>query len=205
MARQGRSQNCFLRHEGAERRDVYFRINPIAIRFQQGKKGSVTETLGGYFREVMSSKDAQYNLQLADLTIEATTGIAYRKELETIAWIWRHSSDRKKDGSPADTYFYDQIDDAPYQGIARSGKRAWLIEIANFAWDDTTQSPYEIKFSMRCKVLRDLFWGVGDVTGNPEFANVPNLSALATAQAQTQRIVAESPFTIPDITQITLR
>lgn len=180
MAREKRSQTVFLRHDGAEKKDIYFRIAPIAVRFQQQGKSSVTETLGGYFREVMFSKDAQYNgLMLPDFTIEATTGAAYRKELKTIDWIWRHSGDRKKNGAPADTYFFDNIEDKPFQKVVRATKRAYLIHIQNFAWDDTVNSAYEIRFSMRCKILRDLFWGLeGEESGIGGNSNVPNLNTI---------------------------
>lgn len=177
MARRERSQSVFLRHDGQIRKDVYFRINPTAIRFQQQAKANVQETLGGYYREVIQAADRQVNgLMLPDFTIESTTGIAYRNELKTIDWIWRHASDRKKDGSPADTYFFDNIADGPFQGIQRSAKRAYLIHIQNFAWDDSVGSFQEIKFSMRCKVLRDLFWGLEGETDLPN--NIPNLNSL---------------------------
>ncbi|MBD2019355.1 hypothetical protein H6F43_04050 [Leptolyngbya sp. FACHB-36] len=177
MARQQRSSTVFLRHDGKERKDVFFRINPIAIRVQQGEKGAVVETLGGYYRDVLYSKDPQYQgLALADLTIEATTGVAYRQELTVAQWIWHHASDRKKNGAPADTYFFDLTEDAPYQGVVRATQRAYLIKISNFAWDDTVNSPNEIRFSMRCKVLRDLFWDLSP----PSTSSAPNLSSIAT-------------------------
>lgn len=184
MARQNRSETVFFRHEGKERKDIFLRINPIAVRFQQGQKGGVTETLGGFFRESMYSSNPQYNgLMLPDLTIEASTGARYRRELKEIDWIWKHKSDLKADGSPADTYFFDLIEDVPFQGIERSSPRMYLIEIANFAWDDTVQNPNEIQFSFRCKILRDLFWGLEP--DPPE--NINTLPSL-------QTLTAESPI-----------
>lgn len=161
MPRYGRSQTVFFRHEGAIDTDVYFRINPTAIRFRQGNKGSVNDTLGGYWREVMSCPDPQYQgLLLPELTIEGDTGIAHRRELKTIDWIWRHHADKKGDGSPADTYYFDFIENDRFQGIARDCPRAYLIEIMNFAWDDTAEDTYRIRFVFQCKILRDLFWEV---------------------------------------------
>lgn len=193
MPRQTRSETVFFRHEGKERKDIYLRINPSAIRWQQGRKGGVTETLGGYFREIMYSSDPQYNgLMLPDFTIEATTGVAFRKELKTIDWIWRHSGDRKADETPADTYFFDLIENGAHQGIERDAQRAYLIEISNFAWDDTTQNPYEIRFSMRCKILRDLFWDLDDEPPG----NMNSLPSLETLTAEDQ-----SQFgTVPELT-----
>lgn len=158
MARSTRSESVFFRYEGTERKHVFFRINPSAVRFQQGAKGGTTETLGGYFREILYSADPQYNgLALPELTIEATSGIAYRKELEEIQWIWKHRGDRKPDGSPADLYFFDLTNIPPVQGIVRDSPRAYLIDMQNFAWDDTVSNAFEMRFTMRCKVLRDLF------------------------------------------------
>ena len=96
---------------GAQTRNVYLRINPQAIRVQQGNKGSVVDTLGGYFREVLHSEDPERNgLMLPDLTIECETGAGYRDELAKVQWIWRHHADLKADGTPADTYFMDFVD-----------------------------------------------------------------------------------------------
>lgn len=111
-ARHARSNHIFLRHIGAETKDVYFRVNPQAIRVQQGNKGSVVDTLGGYFREVMFSEDPQHNgLLLPDLTIECETGAGYRKELERLEWVWRNHGTPKDDGTPADTYLMDMADE----------------------------------------------------------------------------------------------
>lgn len=111
MPRQGRVQDVYFRHEGKTDVDLYWRIRPQAIRFQQANKGSVTDTLGGYFREVLYSEEEQFNgLLLPDLTIEGETGVAYRKELNTINWIWQHHADLKEDNTPADTWFYDLSD-----------------------------------------------------------------------------------------------
>jgi hypothetical protein len=115
MVRQGRVNDVYFRHEGKTDRDLYWRIRPQAIRFQQANKGSVTDTLGGYFREVMYAGEEQYNgLLLPELSIEGETGVAYRRELNTINWIWQHHADSKEDGTPADTWFYDLSD--YYQG-----------------------------------------------------------------------------------------
>ena len=176
MARTTRSPNVFFRYQGKERKDVFFRINPQAIRYQQGTKAQATETLGGYFLDRIYSKDPQYGHTLADLTIEGTTGIAYRKELEAMQWIWEHSVERKPDGSPVDIYFYDLIEFQPHQQVVRAGTRAFLILINNFAWDDTSQNPFEIRFSFRAKILRNLFYGLGDK--KPTKSNVPSLSEL---------------------------
>ncbi len=111
-ARWARPNHIFLRHVGATTKDVYFRVNPQAIRVQQGGKSSVVDTLGGYFREVMYSEDPQHNgLLLPDLTIECETGAGYRKELQRLEWIWRNHGTPKSDGSPADTYLMDMADE----------------------------------------------------------------------------------------------
>jgi hypothetical protein len=111
-ARYARPNHIFFRHVGAESRDVYFRVNPQAIRIQQGGKSSVVDTLGGYFREVMYAEDPQHNgLMMPDLTIECETGAGYRKELQRLEWIWRNHGTPKADGTPADTYFMDMCDE----------------------------------------------------------------------------------------------
>lgn len=226
-----RSKTIFLRHHGAIRKDVYFRVNPQALRVQQGNKGSVVDTLGGYFREIMYADDPQHSgLLLPDLTIECETGAGYRKELQKLEWVWRHHGDPKGDGSPADTYLMDFADEdteffdgaksplggamgalggmsmaaGPYrqkgspknlsalqgkippqarmheqafalpgaiaktmksgmgqsEGDSRFTPRVFKIEILNFAWDETVQDPYRIRFNFRCKVLRDMLWRV---------------------------------------------
>lgn len=193
---------------------------------QQGNKGSVVDTLGGYFREVMYSEDPQHNgLLLPDLTIECDTGAGYRKELQKLQWIWRNHGTPKADGTPADTYFMDYTDEdilwndggfSPGGGGAIKGTernvplgqpayeipavldqqkkakdftqagvvggvtkkfktdvakrqdgsrfipRCFKIEILNFAWDESIQDPYRIRFNFRCKILRDMFWRVDD-------------------------------------------
>lgn len=220
-ARWARPNHIFIRHEGATRKDVYFRVNPQAIRVQQGNKGSVVDTLGGYFREVMYSEDPQHNgLLLPDLTIECDTGAGYRAELQKLEWIWRNHGTPKDDGSPADTYFMDMADEdtifgdgptvpkgspgskalsgtslfpqgtevtaplapgveqtaflsriiklpkgmkspaAKTLGGSRFVPRCFKIEILNFSWDETVQDPYRIRFNMRCKILKDMFWDV---------------------------------------------
>lgn len=156
MARKELNKKVFFRHEGAARTDVFFRVAPQAFRFQQGSKSSVEDTLGGYYLEQLYSKDQQYSLKLAEFTIEGTTGAAYRAELDRMIWIWHHQSDRKKDGSPADIYFFDLISTPDYQGIKRSGTRTLLIHIENFAYDESVNSSDEIRFTLRGKVLRDL-------------------------------------------------
>ncbi len=192
MPRKTRSQTVFFRHETDERRDVYLRINPSAVRFQQGAKVTVTDTLGGYFIDRLYAEDPQYSgLSLPELTIEATTGIAYKQELKTIDWIFRHQSDRKSDRSPADLYFFNFSTVGEYMGIQRDVQQAWLITILNFAWDDSIQSFSEIKFNLRCKVLRDLFWGLDD---EPTGLNsLPTLDELATIDK------TGSEFKSPDI------
>jgi hypothetical protein len=184
MARQTRSETVFLRHEARERKDVYFRINPTAIRFQQGQKGGVTETLGGFFREFMYAADKQYSgLTLPDLTIEATTGAAYRRELKVIDWVWRHQADTKADGSPADIYFFDLTEIPDYQGLGRSQPRAYLIQIQNFSWDDSVNNFGQISFNLRCKILRDLFWeidGEMDQPGSPRLTPFSRLNSSST-------------------------
>lgn len=180
MARKNRSETVFFRYDSGEtKKDIYWRINPIAVRWQQSGKSAVSETLGGYFRDVFYSKDQQYSgFNLPDFTLEGTTGIAYRKELKTMDWVWRHSCDRKKDKSPVDIYFFDNINDRPFQEVQRSQSRAYLIHIQNFAWDDTVQTFQEIKFSIRCKILRDLFWEL-EGEDNPGIAdNAPQLPDL---------------------------
>lgn len=178
MARTGRSQTVFLRWDGGKsnRKDVYFRINPQAIRFSQGAKASVVDTLGGYFLERIRSIDPQYNNLLPDLTIEGTTGIAYRLELEKMRWIWQHSSDLKSDGKPVDTYFFDMNNDRPLQEITRAGQYCYLIFISNFAYDDTVNNYGEIRFTLRCKVLRDLFFKVS--AGQPYTGRLPDLNSV---------------------------
>lgn len=209
-----RSNHIFFRHIGAERRDVYFRVNPQAIRVQQANKGSVVDTLGGYFREVMFAEDKQHNgLLLPDLTIECDTGAGYRKELKNLEWIWRNHATPQADGTPARTLFMDMVDEdtlwhdggtaAPdpwSNGAVRSGApepppnpansmaaarqlipqgaldfktaisktmrgtrfvpRMFQIEILAFAWDESVQDPYRIRFNFRCKILRDLFFSL---------------------------------------------
>lgn len=162
MARSIRSTTCFFRHEGAERRDVFLRIKPTALRFSQAKKGATVDTLGGYFREVLRSADPERNgLLLPELTIEATTGVAYRAELRTIQWIWRNSSAvDPKTNKPADVYFFDTTQTPDYSGVKRSGQYGFLIDIQNFAFDDSVNKRNEIPFTLRCKVLKDLFFKV---------------------------------------------
>lgn len=230
-----RSTTIFIKHHGAVQKSVYFRVNPQALRVQQGNKGSVVDTLGGYFREVLYSKDPQHNgLMLPDLTIECDTGAGYREELKKFEWIWRHHGDRKADGTPADTFLMDFADDTvgwqdgavaaggmprmgghvhgakgndlapPIGDIGRthgaaytlkgllSGQargtmqealirnnrgsrflpRVFKIEILNFAWDETVQDPFRIRFNFRCKILRDMLWKVEpqERTGRTMFA-----------------------------------
>jgi hypothetical protein len=216
-ARYARANHIFFRHVGKETKDVYFRVNPQAIRVQQQSKGSVVDTLGGYFREILYSDDPERNgLMLPDLTIECDTGAGYRKELQKLEWIWRNHGTPKEDGSPADTYFMDMADEdtlwfdgaspsSPWtdggigsglpQGtdptaptnpaltqaqlqkavdlkrqykssIAKTLKgsrfvpRCYRVEILSFAWDESVQDPYRIRFNFRCKILKDEFWPV---------------------------------------------
>lgn len=238
-ARWARPNHIFIRHEGETRKDVYFRVNPQAIRVQQGNKGSVVDTLGGYFREVMYAEDPQHNgLLLPDLTIECDTGAGYRAELQKLEWIWRNHGAAKSDGSPADTYFMDMCDEdtmfgdgptigkgspgakslfgrnlfpqgteitvptrpgveqtaflsriiklpkgmkspaAKTMGGSRFVPRCFKIEILNFSWDETVQDPYRIRFNMRCKILKDMFWQVDQGWGGK--GNLFDLGAIPT-------------------------
>lgn len=184
MARTGRSETVFFRYEGDERRDIYLRINPQAVRGQQGRKGAVVDTLGGYFRESVWADDPQYSGKtLSDLTVEATTGIRYRKELQEIKWIWDHQGDRRSNGKPVDIYFFDLIKDVPFQGIERAAERIYLIDIQNFAFDDTVQAIGEIRFTLRCKILRDLL-GELDATPPANAATLPRLTPFDPTQLQ---------------------
>jgi hypothetical protein len=159
MPRTTRSQSTLFRWEGDERKDINWRIAPQAIRFQQGRKVSVVDTLGGYYKEVFYSTDPQYSgLLLPDLTLEGTSGVAYRRELKEMDWLRRHCSDRKRDGSPVDVFFFSNSSIGAYNGIERDEDFAWLVEITNFAWDDSASTFGEIKFSLRLKILRDLLW-----------------------------------------------
>jgi hypothetical protein len=160
MARQELNKKVFFRHQGKEKTDVLFRVAPQAIRYSQESKSSVENTLGGYYLERLYSKDSQYSNKIATLTIEGTTGVGYRAELDRMKWIWDHQSDRKKDGSPADIYFFDLIETAPYQKVKRSGTRTFLINIKSFAYDESASDPQVIKFSFRCEILRDLLAGL---------------------------------------------
>ncbi len=243
-ARWARPNHIFIRHEGATRRDVYFRVNPQAIRVQQGSKGSAVDTLGGYFREVMYSEDPQHNgLLLPDLTIECDTGAGYRAELQKLEWIWKNHGTPKSDGAPADTYFMDMADEdtmfgdgptigkgslgaktllgtnlfpqgteinvptrpgveqtaflsriiklpkgmkspaAKTMGGSRFVPRCFKIEILNFSWDETVQDPYRIRFNMRCKILKDMFWQVDQGWGGA--GTLFDLGAIPTGGLKT--------------------
>ena len=216
-ARYARPNHIFFRHIGKETKDVYFRVNPQAIRVQQSAKGSVVDTLGGYFREVFYAEDPQHHgLMLPDLTIECDTGAGYRQELQKLEWIWRNHGAAKDDGTPADTYFMDMVDEdtlwfdgavpsSPWtdggiggrlpQGtdptppagpgltqaqiqkavdlkrqykssIAKTLKgsrfvpRCFKIALLGFAYDESVQDLYRIRFNFRCKILRDEFWEI---------------------------------------------
>ena len=167
----------FFLHRGRETRRIYFRINAQAVRFQQGGKEYVTDTMGGFYRDVFYSSNPAHNgLLIPDITIEGTTGVAYRAELERMKWVFRHKADRKSDGSPADTYFYDLIEVGEYQRVVRDVQRAWLISLQNFAFDESVQNPNEIKFTFRCKLLEDLL-GQLDPEPPPEATGtLPNLT-----------------------------
>lgn len=180
MARTGRSQDCFFRHEGAETKEIYWRIRPQAIRVQQGSKSNVVDTLGGYFRDVMYSPDPQYSgLLMPEVTLEGTTGAAYRAELEQMLWVFQHSGDRKPDNSPADTYFFELFQPEPYQEVVRASTSAigWLIHILSFAYDDQVSNPNEIKFTFRCKLLRNVY---GPVAPAPpaDFSTLPDVGSF---------------------------
>jgi hypothetical protein len=202
LSRKGRSKTVFFRYEGASRVDVYFRINPTAIRFQQEQKASLTATAGGYYYETFFCKDPQYNgLQLGDLTIEGETGIAHRKELKQIDWIWRHHGDRKPDNSPADIYFFDFTENGSFQDIERDAPRAYLIAITNFGWDDTAEDPYRIRFVFRAKVLRDLFWELSAAApGSPSAKKQGALqNAITSAKYPTSVTGAAGVVSIEDV------
>lgn len=161
MVRSGRSNTVFFRLEsGKERQDVFLRINPTAIRFSQGKKGGTVDTLGGFFREVLRAENPQYSgLTLAELTIEGTTGVAYRKEIDNLIWIWHKSAEISKEtGKPADCYFFDTTKTPDHHKIVRAADYGYLIDIQNFACDDSANKRSEITFTFRCKILKDLFW-----------------------------------------------
>lgn len=216
-ARYARPNHIFFRHIGRETKDVYFRVNPQAIRVQQSAKGSVVDTLGGYFREVFYSEDPQrHGLMLPDLTIECETGAGYRQELQKLEWIWRNHGVAKEDGTPADTFFMDMTDEdtlwfdggvpsspwtdggpggslpqgtdptpPPSPGLtqaqlqkavnlkrqykssvaktlkgSRFVPRCFKIALLGFAYDESVQDPYRIRFNFRCKILRDEFWEI---------------------------------------------
>ncbi|MEO0376642.1 MAG: hypothetical protein AAF329_18885 [Cyanobacteria bacterium P01_A01_bin.17] len=150
MVRRRATSPIFFRHLGAQERDVYLRINPQAIRVQQANKGSVVDTLGGYFREVLHSPEPERNgLMLPDLTIECETGVGYREELTKLAWIWRHHADLKEDGTPADTFFMDFVDEDVFS--TASGVLSEDLSIAAFKSDATQPassraSPGQIAF-----------------------------------------------------------
>ena len=203
MARTTRSDTAFLRWDGDDRKDIFFRIAPNAIRLQQGRKASVTETLGGYYTDTLYAADAQYRgLLLPDLTIEGTTGVGYRKELEEVEWVWRHASDTRNDDSPVDVYLFLLSRMGPYQGVERDRDFAWLIFLQNFAWDDSASTFGEIKFSLRAKVLRDLFW---ETEGLPP-GQLPSLEELAPSELATPGVWdiqgSASTTALPEITAI---
>lgn len=164
MARSARSTTVFFRHEGVERRDIYMRIAPSAIAYSQSEKGGVVDTLGGYFREVLRSSNPQRNgLKLPELTIRATTGVAYRKELQNLLWIWRNSKVvDPKTNKPADLYFFDVTKMPDAQGIVRASDYGYLINIRQFAFDDSVDKFGQIPFTMQCQILSDLFFKVAD-------------------------------------------
>ena len=201
MARTNRLETVFFRYDGDTRKDVYLRIAPTAIRWQQGSKGGATDTLGGYFQEIMYSTDPQYRgVTLPDLTIEGTTGIAYRKELDTLKWIWEHRGDRKADHSPVDIYFYDLIPFNPFQKVERGGDRIWLISMQNFAYDETVQAPYEVRFTMRCKILRNM---LSELQPDPPqtFGSVPDVGELV-AEEQTADLSLPETSNVPDLANV---
>lgn len=173
-----------------------------AIRVQQGSKSSVVDTLGGYFRDVMYSEDPQYNgLLLPDVTLEGTTGAAYRAELEQIRWIFQHSGDRKPDNSPADTYFFELSQLGAYQDVVRASSSAigWLIHIQNFGYDDTVSNAFEIKFSFRCKLLRDVY---GGLPPQPpvDFYSLPDVSTFTGVDPNTALgLVTPEPVVFDDL------
>ena len=176
------SETTFFRWEGVERKDIYWRIAPQAIRFQQGRKVAVVDTLGGYYKEVFYARDPQYSgLTLPSLTVEGTSGAGYRKSFQDIDWIRKHISDRKRNGAPSDLYFFSLSRIGPLGELARDVDFGWLIEILDFAWDDSASQQNEIKFSLRMKILRDLFWETNpadfEATGE-----VPTLEELMAGQ-----------------------
>lgn len=157
MARSAPDELVFFRYEGDDRKDVFWRIKPTAVRYNQSVKGSASETLGGRYTETLYAVDDQLNGRLmADLTLEGTTGIRYRRELDDIKWIWEHQAILKADGKLPDIYFYDLISDRPYQNIERNKERIYLIFIQSFGFDDSANNFGEVRFSFRCKILRDI-------------------------------------------------
>jgi len=178
MARQTDVEDIYFQHRGAEERLIYWRIRPQAIRWQQQGKRTVSDTLGGWYRSVMySDAPASNGLMLADLTIEGTTGVAYRTELEKMMWVWRHQSDRQPNGQPAETLFFNLIELGVHQGIARDTQQTYSIDISQFAYDESARSQGEISFTFRCKILEDVFAGISqDPPAN--LSSIPSIDEL---------------------------
>lgn len=173
---QGQPSNVYFKIEGDQPETVYFQIKPSAIRFQQSQKGSSTNTLGGYYRELLYSDDPQYSgLQLASLTVEATSGVRYRKELLRIDQVRRAQGIPKIDGKLADIYFYDLITIGDWNGIQRDASRIYLVNIDRFSFDDTIQSPNEIKYSFAFTILRDMTWAIDEPLSAEEESEVTPL------------------------------
>jgi hypothetical protein len=80
--------------------------------------------------------------------------------------------------------------------------KAFLVEILNFAWDETVQDPYRIRFTFRCKILRDFTWNgsqdnppaAGQVAGIPVgglLGQLPGLGGLlGSVSAQVDGLLA---------------
>ncbi|MBT9159781.1 MAG: hypothetical protein DDT26_01046 [Dehalococcoidia bacterium] len=173
MARLGYSETVFIRYDAGSPEDIHLRIRPQAVRWQQNGKGGTADTLGGWYREILHSDNPQYSgLTLADLTVQAETGLTYRAELQRLLNVWQRRGVPKADGSPADYYFFDLTEVGDWNGLARDQPRGYLVDILGFAYDDTVSSYGTIGFTLRMKILEDLFFLEG---GEPQ-----NLTSLVT-------------------------
>lgn len=87
---------------------VFWRINPQTFRWQQGNKGSVRDTLDGFHLERIQASNPEYSAKtLPTLIVAGTTGVAFRREVETMQFVFDHREERKPDGSPVDINFFD--------------------------------------------------------------------------------------------------
>jgi hypothetical protein len=72
---------------------------------------------------------------------------------------------------------------AKTMGGSRFVPRCFKIEILNFSWDETVQDPYRIRFNMRCKILKDMFWQVDQGWGGA--GTLFDLGAIPTGGLKT--------------------